>query len=90
MVCNEWVQHVNESNILIEELCALHVPLPCRYSFGMPWNNLHECIAAVLQIQEENNRMVIHKVQFFLLCIAQENAKDNGRELSSIKHNALL
>ena len=34
--------------------------------------------------------MVIHKAQFFLLCIAQENANDNGRQLSSIECDALL
>ena len=56
----------------------------------MPWNNLHEYIAAVLQIQDENNRMVMHKAWFFLLSIMQENANNNGRELSSIEYNALL
>lgn len=35
--------------------------------------------------------MVIHKAHNFLLCIAEENAYDyNGKELSSIEHNALF
>ena len=34
--------------------------------------------------------MVIRKARFFLLCIAQENVNDNGRELSSMERNALL
>ena len=34
--------------------------------------------------------MIIHKAHNFLLCIAEENAYDyNGKELSSIEHNAL-
>ena len=90
MVLNEWAQCMNKSNILIKELSALHAPLPCCHSFKMPWNNLHEYIAAVLQIQDENNRMVMHKAWFFLLSIMQENANNNGRELSSIEYNALL
>ena len=90
MVHNERVQCVNESNILIEELCALHAPFPRHHSFGMPRNNPHEYIVVILKIWEENNRMVICKVQLFLLCIAQENANDNGRELSSIEHDVLL
>ena len=56
----------------------------------MSWNNLPEYIATLLQIQKENNRMVIRKARFFLLCIAQENINDNGRELSSMERNALL
>ena len=32
-VRNEWVQRVNESNIHIKELCALHAPFPCHHSF---------------------------------------------------------
>ena len=34
--------------------------------------------------------MVIRKARFFLLCIAQENVNDNGRELSSMERNTLL
>lgn len=34
--------------------------------------------------------MVIRKTCYFLLCITQENAFDNGRELFSIKRDALL
>lgn len=45
----------------------------------MPWNNLHEYIKAFLQIHEKNNRMVIQKAHYFLLCIVQENVFDNGR-----------
>ena len=70
MMHNERVQRVNESNILIEELCALHAPLSHRHSFRMPRNNLNEYIVALLQIREENNRMVIRKAPFFLLSIA--------------------
>ena len=31
--------------------------------------------------------MVIRKARFFILCIAQENVNDNGRELSQMKLN---
>lgn len=34
--------------------------------------------------------MVIRKTCYFLLCITQENAFDNGRELFSVKRDALL
>lgn len=34
--------------------------------------------------------MIILKAHYFLLCIAEENALDNGRELTSVECVALL
>ena len=78
-VSNEWVQRMNESNLLIKELCTLHASLPRCHSFIMPRKNLHEYIDTLMEIQKENNRVIIRKTWFFLLCIAQKNANDNGR-----------
>lgn len=44
----------------------------------------------LLQLREENNRMVIQKTSNFLFCIAEENALNNGRELSFGERDVLL
>ena len=47
----------------------------------MPQWILVECAKAVVQIREENNRILIKRVHFGLLSLAFETVQDNNRVL---------
>ena len=79
---SEWMHHFHESNGLVEDLRALFSPLVCRHSLSIPWWTLEEYAKAVVQIREENNRMLIRWTHFGLLSLASETAQDNNRVLT--------
>ncbi|KAH7847800.1 hypothetical protein Vadar_030391 [Vaccinium darrowii] len=66
------------------------VRIPHRRSLEMPRTNKHEYEAAVVRIQEENNRMLMRRSRYFMLQLAIEMAEANGRELTENEHNNAL
>ena len=79
---SEWMHRFHESNGLFEDIRALFSPLVCRHSLLIPWWTLEEYAKAIVQIREENNRMLIRWTRFGLLSLASETAQDNNKVLT--------
>ena len=86
----EWDFHVNESNVLHDDLVRLGAPLVDRSSLTLPRQNMHQYERAVIKIKKENNLMILHRSKYHMLQLAEELAATTNRQLTPAERNNVL
>lgn len=79
----EWDYHVNESEILVDDLQVLGALIPCRRAVTMHRNGMLEFCKALNCIREENNRMAIQRNKYFMLKELLSSVAECGRRTQS-------
>ena len=86
----EWAFRVNESDLIIAQLCDLGAPIVRRFSLSMQRRNRSEYEFVVNRIREENHRMCIPRSRYYLLQLANNQVTAMGRTLSQTEVNNVL
>ena len=86
----EWAFRVNESNVIVAQLCDLGAPIVRHLSLSMQRRNRSEYEFAVNRIREENNRMCIRRSRYYLLQLTNNQVTTMGRTLSQTEVNNVL
>nr|POE67516.1 hypothetical protein CFP56_36683 [Quercus suber] len=86
----EWDFHVNESNVLHDDLVRLRAPLVNHICLTLPWQNMHQYERAVTKIKKENNLMILRRSRYHMLQLAEELATATNRQLTLTERNNIL
>ena len=86
----EWDFHVNESNVLHDDLVQLGAPLVDRVSLTLSRRNMHQYERAMTKIKKENYLMILRRSRYHMLQLAKELAAATKRQLTPAERNNVL